>query len=681
MSELYLFDNAERLLSVTNPTEAVQSEELNKMITFHGTIPYSDTMRKVQYIGHKDADDSNNFHLYRLTNNKPEGLSKVPITGVHTFFDDMSSDGYIKDYRPTNKTVLEIVTKILDGSRWKVGVVQTAQRATTNFYYLTRLDSLSKLVDLTGVEIRPRMVYSDGKITSRYLDVYDRLGADRGKIFQHGVDLLTVTENNNLGAIYTAAVGRGRGEETESGFGRKLTFADVEWSVANGNPVNKPVGQEYVELIGQTKLYGFANGTKPRIAIIDFSDEEDQEKLLTSTYDWLVENSRPKTEYSSTVARAGDCKLGDTVGISKPSVGIKYKTRIFKIERNLLNRNKTKFGIGDKLTKSSYEREKFLVNQIEQAKDDTVYWLDSLKKQIVSSYFNEDGYNYDLKAGNEYGLPAGYYSFDKPIDQDPSKVIYMGAGKLAIANSKLPTGEWNWTTMATGDGMTLDAVNSGVLTSGRIQSPDGKSYWDLDNGDVVLNVNKLTINANPVATQKDLEAIELTQGPAGKGIVSTELRYLLTSQATGVTRNSGTWGTVVQTPTATQRYVWAYRIERYSDGTSATGEPYVLSVFGEKGIQGLSHHLFTTNYQYNQTSISHYSTPGYTGTWAVNENTGLVKIGDTVTMSVYHTEKLGLVYILATVKAIASDRSLTTVSKGLIDKGEKGTDGRTSYIH
>ncbi|HEM5096828.1 TPA: hypothetical protein U1228_002359, partial [Streptococcus suis] len=56
-------------------------------------------------------------------------------------------------------------------------------------------------------------------------------------------------------------------------------------------------------------------------------------------------------------------------------------------------------------------------------------------------------------------------------------------------------------------------------------------------------------------------------------------------------------------------------------------------------------------------------------------------------MSVYHTKKLGLVYILATVKAIASDRSLTTVSKGLIDKGEqgipgeKGADGRTQYTH
>ncbi|MGQ7661363.1 hypothetical protein ACTGXD_00785, partial [Streptococcus suis] len=50
-------------------------------------------------------------------------------------------------------------------------------------------------------------------------------------------------------------------------------------------------------------------------------------------------------------------------------------------------------------------------------------------------------------------------------------------------------------------------------------------------------------------------------------------------------------------------------------------------------------------------------------------------------------KKLGLVYILATVKAIASDRSLTTVSKGLIDKGEqgipgeKGADGRTQYTH
>ncbi|HEL2279593.1 TPA: hypothetical protein TZI89_002141, partial [Streptococcus suis] len=129
----------------------------------------------------------------------------------------------------------------------------------------------------------------------------------------------------------------------------------------------------------------------------------------------------------------------------------------------------------------------------------------------------------------------------------------------------------------------------------------------------------------------------------------------------------------------------------YTDNTSETG--YSVAKMGEtgpkgeQGIQGLSYHLFTTNYQYNQTSISQYSTPGYTGTWVVNEDTGLVKIGDTVSMSVYHTKKLGLVYILATVKAIASDRSLTTVSKGLIDKGEqgipgeKGADGRTQYTH
>ncbi|MGU7819385.1 hypothetical protein ACS6YT_11410, partial [Streptococcus suis] len=167
---------------------------------------------------------------------------------------------------------------------------------------------------------------------------------------------------------------------------------------------------------------------------------------------------------------------------------------------------------------------------------------------------------------------------------------------------------------------------------------------------------------------------------------------------TTITYGKSTSGTIQPTSWTSQvpsvpngQFLWTKTVWAYTDNTSETG--YSVAKMGEtgpkgeQGIQGLSYHLFTTNYQYNQTSISRYSTPGYTGTWVVNEDTGLVKIGDTVSMSVYHTKKLGLVYILATVKAIASDRSLTTVSKGLIDKGEqgipgeKGADGRTQYTH
>ncbi|NQI36241.1 hypothetical protein HO606_05280 [Streptococcus suis] len=176
-------------------------------------------------------------------------------------------------------------------------------------------------------------------------------------------------------------------------------------------------------------------------------------------------------------------------------------------------------------------------------------------------------------------------------------------------------------------------------------------------------------------------------GKDGVGIHSTTITY---GKSTSGTIQPTSWTSQVPSVPNGQ-FLWTKTVWAYTDNTSETG--YSVAKMGEtgpkgaQGIPGLSYHLFTTNYQYNQTSISQYSTPGYTGTWVVNEDTGLVKIGDTVSMSVYHTKKLGLVYILATVKAIASDRSLTTVSKGLIDKGEqgipgeKGADGRTQYTH
>ena len=62
----------------------------------------------------------------------------------------------------------------------------------------------------------------------------------------------------------------------------------------------------------------------------------------------------------------------------------------------------------------------------------------------------------------------------------------MGAGKIAIADSKKSTGEWNWKTFLDGRGATLDLINTGVLKAGRIQSADGRSYWDLDTGEFHL---------------------------------------------------------------------------------------------------------------------------------------------------------------------------------------------------
>lgn len=497
--KLFLFNNEEKLLGTTSPISATQKEELNSIQTLEAVVRYSELVENAVYIGHKDYIKSDVFHLYKIDTVTKHDISDVKITAVNSFYDDMESDGYIKDYRPTNRDILSVLTTILTGSRWQIGTCNAQRNLTSNFYYVTRKAALSKVIEATQVEIRPRYVFNRGKIINRYLDIYTRLGRDNGKVFVHGKDLLTVSEKKSKGAIYTAVVGRGKGEETDTGgYGRRITFKDVVWDRRAEKPVDKPAGQEYVEIPAMTRLYGFDNGKKPRIKIVEFQDEENPEKLLWLSYQWLEKNSRIQVEYSATVVNVGNLDLGDTVGISNTKLGIKYKTRVFKVERNLINNRLTKFGIGDKVTTSPFSRTIELAKDMKNFQDDTIYWLDKIRERLSDKFLNEDGYNYDLKANNEYNLPAGYYSFDKPINQNPTKVVYMGAGKIAIADSKKPTGEWNWRTFLDGRGASLDLINTGVLKAGRIQSADGSSYWDLDSG--VFHVGQQAIEESITAT-------------------------------------------------------------------------------------------------------------------------------------------------------------------------------------
>lgn len=506
--KLFLFNNDEKLIGTVSPLEGIQNEEINKIQTIECTTVYSELIEKASYIGHKDYSDNRIFHLYKIDHITKTSTTDVKIVGVHTFFDDMESDGYVKDFRPTNRELVGVLTTILDGSRWQLGTVNIQRRYTGNFYYVTRKEAISKLIEATQIEIKPRLEFSRGKITGRYLDVFTRLGGRNGKVFVHGRDLLTVSEKKSQGAIYTAVVGRGKGEETDTGgYGRRISFKDIEWRRTSGQPVDKPVGQEYVEIPAMTKLYGFEKGTKPRIKIVEFQDEEDKEKLLRLSYEWLEKNSRMQVEYSAKVLNVGNLELGDTVGIFNPKLGIKYETRVFKVKRNLVDNKLTEFGIGDKVTTSPFSRTIELAKEMKNFQDDTVYWLDKIRERLSDKLINEDGYNYDLKADNEYKVPAGYYSFDKPINQNPTKVVYMGAGKIAIADSKKPTGEWNWRTFLDGRGATLDLINTGVLRAGRIQSADGRSYWDLDTGEFHMEQSAINEAVKTVVNGKVQEIV------------------------------------------------------------------------------------------------------------------------------------------------------------------------------
>ena len=588
--KLFLFNNDEKLIGTISPLEGIQNEEINKIQTIECTVVYSELIEKASYIGHKDYSDNRIFHLYKIDHVTKTSTTDVKIVGVHTFFDDMESDGYIKDFRPTNRELVGVLTTVLDGSRWQLGTVNIQRRYTGNFYYVTRKEALSKLIEATQIEIKPRLEFSRGKITGRYLDVFTRLGGRNGKVFVHGRDLLTVSEKKSQGAIYTAVVGRGKGEETDTGgYGRRISFKDVEWRRTSGQPVDKPVGQEYVEIPAMTELYGFEKGTKPRIKIVEFQDETDKEKLLRLSYEWLEKNSRMQVEYSAKVLNVGNLELGDTVGIFNPKLGIKYETRVFKVKRNLVDNKLTEFGIGDKVTTSPFSRTIELAKEMKNFQDDTVYWLDKIRERLSDKLINEDGYNYDLKADNEYKVPAGYYSFDKPIDQDPTKVVYMGAGKIAIANSKKPTGEWNWKTFLDGRGATLDLINTGVLRAGRIQSADGRSYWDLDTGEFHMEQSAINEAVKTAVSGKVQEIVgEVKKNLPTKEELKGKSSYLhkkYSDYADG--RN--------MSDNSTLKYIGIYTGDKQQAPTNASEYSWT-KIRGEDGAQGRNGDSYTRNY-------------------------------------------------------------------------------------
>ena len=232
----------------------------------------------------------------------------ITLQGIHILFDDLKGQ-VLRDIRPTKVTAAEAFNKILENGTWKVGVSKATTTSSANFYYKSVLSSFSEALKKWDCEFIPHIEFKDGKILSKTINLYDKISNDNGKWFEYGDELLTVVAETDKD-IYTAYIGLGKGEQTEKGgYGRKIKFDGVIWEKAKGKPVDKPVGQDFVEIKKASKLWGYPDGT-PKLGIVEFSDVEDREELLNKTYLYAKENCRPKLQLKSTVISQGLVEIG-----------------------------------------------------------------------------------------------------------------------------------------------------------------------------------------------------------------------------------------------------------------------------------------------------------------------------------------------------------------------------------
>ncbi len=489
---LYCFDKNENLLREINSDSLVlpiQTESLNSLmiLEFGVFVKDIDLMEDVDFVAHKDMENPNRIQMYRVLSSTSED-SYVSYQAIHILFDELKAYGYIRDRRLKQVKASTALEAVLQGSRWKVGACDGSDLMTTNFYDVSRLEALSKVINTWGLDLDYYLTFDGSKISGRYIRLVANRGEDTGERFVYGSNALEVVAEIDKSEIYTRIIPRGRGEEKfdENGiskdtFGRRIRIDEVVWSKSKGDLIDKPLGQEYLELEEATKKFGFSDGT-PRTKVQVFDDIEKPEDLIKAGYDFLVNISRPLTQFKSKVFKKSRTSVGDIVRIIRKDLDIYYMTRIFKVRRNLITKN-VEVEFGDNLIQSQLDREKALKIDIESLKDKqknmTLSFNDRVTKAMTDAMFNQDGYNYELKQGNEYGLPAGYYSFDREIDDNPTRVIYVGAGTMAIANSKKSNGDWNFRTFGTGDGFVADLLVAGMIRGGNVR-------WNLEDGTFII---------------------------------------------------------------------------------------------------------------------------------------------------------------------------------------------------
>lgn len=456
---IYLFDKD---LQVTNSIskddviECTQDLELGGIITASATIKYSQSYESAFYFGVKE---DNNFWIFKIRNIQKND-NTLTFDGIYIFFDDLKGK-VLRDIRNQKYPLGAVMDKILADTGWKVGINVANSTASKNFYYQSCLDAFYEACKIWDFEFKFNIVFKDGKILEKKIDLYDRISKDFGRWYEYGDKLYEVMAESSTDELFTAFIGRGKGIPLEDengnrtgGFSRKITFEDVEFKK---DGYFKPKGQDYIEIKEATRLYGYPDGS-PRMCVVDFDNIEDENELALATYEFALVNSRPKLQLKATAKQDENVELGETVAIIRSDMNIRYKVRVFKIRKDLKNKKVASYEFGDKIIQSAGSRLKAEAYEKKERKEQIDSYIDALRDEINSSYFNDSAYNYDLKIGNKYNLPAGYYSFDRPIDKDPTKVIYMGAGKMLIADSKNPDGSWHWTTMATGGGVAAESI-------------------------------------------------------------------------------------------------------------------------------------------------------------------------------------------------------------------------------
>ena len=351
---LYIFDKNDNMLEILNfsdTEEDTMDRQINSTYKYEIklNINLSKNLIKENKLGFFDLNGE--FQLF-IIKEITDTIFSDDIKELYCIHDYYSTNSkIITDKRITNGTCLQAITKALEDTNYNVGIIgEFETNVDINFYYISSWKALNNIAEKFGGEIRPRIEFNeDANTLSKYIDILNRLGQDSGIRFTYDTNVKEIKRNIADEEHYNVLYGRGAslpttdetGEET-GGYTRLIDFADVVWSIANGNPCDKPSGQKYIEDLDSIGKYGRLEG------IYENKDIADTAELLQATYNKLQETKEPKVSYEADVEDIQDIegyehysyKLGDTVIILDDDYDIDFESRIIQEKQSIKDKTR-----------------------------------------------------------------------------------------------------------------------------------------------------------------------------------------------------------------------------------------------------------------------------------------------------------------------------------------------------
>lgn len=405
---IYLFNQLEELIDVIDEAslaDFTHTIELNQFdrASFEIPVDYKpEIIKEAQFFGFQSRDRA--FCLFRISEKSYDiGLT---IQGIDRAESDLHSF-IIEDKRPGG-TASDVLREILKGTGYQLGDIDGLTiNGNMSFYYISVRQALVKLIESYACEFRVRYTFVENKIIGRYIDLNQRFGRKTGHQFEYGSNILNIIYEESSDEVVTALIGRGKGEqstdesgEATGGYGRRIQFKDVSWSVAKGDPVNKPAGQNYVANETARNIYGLhQNGViKHRFGVYTNEDIEDPVELLKATYKELQRLSVPIVTFKANLldlanAIEQDIWIGDSVGIVRDQIGIAFEARIHKLIIDKLDDNRSAVELGDYQTLQAKDRS----TRQQAIKDAVSGFSESLIKKAIANEVDRRNKEFDEK--------------------------------------------------------------------------------------------------------------------------------------------------------------------------------------------------------------------------------------------------------------------------------------------